>query len=81
MANETAMFVTALVDATATSGPACRKTPLPQARAIALPTTLTTPISRPPLRCSSFTAPSVSSVSPDWLTAMNSVSGSMTGLR
>ena len=39
-------------------------------RAIVEPTTFTIPITRPPLRCSSCTAASVSMVSPDWLTAM-----------
>ena len=37
---------------------------------MALPTALTTPITRPPLRFSSLTAARVSWVSPDWLTAM-----------
>jgi hypothetical protein len=37
--------------------------------AIVLPTVLTTPMTRPPLRRTSCTAASVSYVSPDWLTA------------
>ena len=37
------MLVSALVEATAISGPACKNTPLPHSRAIALPTTLTAP--------------------------------------
>ena len=81
MANVASMLVSALVEATAISGPACRNTPLPHSRAIALPTTLTAPMTWPPLRRSSWTAISVSSVSPDWLTATYSVSGSTTGLR
>ena len=44
MANEAAMLVSALVEATAISGPACRNTPLPHSRPIALPTTLTAPM-------------------------------------
>ena len=77
----TAMLVSALVEATATSGPACRKMPWPHSRPIALPTTLTAPMTWPPLRLSSWTAISVSIVSPDWETATYSVSGSTTGLR
>ena len=80
-ANVAAMLVSALVEQTAISGPACRKTPWPHSRPIALPTTLTAPMTCPPLRRSSCTAISVSSVSPDWLTATYSVSGSTTGLR
>ena len=68
-ANVAAMLVSALVEQTAISGPACRKTPWPHSRPIALPTTLTAPMTWPPLRRSSCTAISVSSVSPDWLTA------------
>ena len=63
------MFVTALVEATENSGPAWMNTPRPVSRAIALPTTFTTPMTVAPLRCSSCTAISVSTVSPDWLTA------------
>lgn len=70
IANPTAMFVSAFVDATATSGPACRYSPPSQARAIAEPTTFTSPMTRPPLRLTSSTANAVSTVSPDWLTAM-----------
>ncbi|MFO1158995.1 MAG: hypothetical protein U1E60_09160 [Reyranellaceae bacterium] len=44
--------------------------PRPHSRAIVLPTTLTMPSTRPPLRLISCTAASVSNVSPDWLTAM-----------
>src|SRR3546814_1778864 len=44
------LLVTPLVEATETSGPACRKTPRPHSRATALPATLITPITRPPLR-------------------------------
>ena len=75
------ILVSALVEATAISGPACRNTPLPHSRAIALPTTLTAPSTWPPLRFSSCTAISVSSVSPDWLIATYRVSGSTTGFR
>ena len=50
-------------------------------RAMLLPTTLTMPSTRPPLRCTSCTAASVSAVSPDWLTAMYRQSFSITGLR
>ncbi len=59
----------AFVEATAISGPEWMYTPCPQARAIVLPTTFTTPMTRPPLVWISRTAPSVSAVSPDWLTA------------
>ena len=48
---------------------------------MALPTTLTAPMTWPPLRLSSCTAISVSLVSPDCETATYSVSGSTTGLR
>jgi hypothetical protein len=44
-------------------------TPAPQDRAMLEPTTLTTPITSPPLTWTSFTAPRVSAVSPDWETA------------
>jgi hypothetical protein len=47
----------------------------------ALATTFTVPSTVPPLRLISWTAASVSSVSPDWLTAMNRVFGSIAGLR
>ena len=50
-------------------------------RAIVEPTTLTSPMIWPPLRLTSRTANAVSAVSPDWLTATYSVSGSMIGLR
>ncbi len=63
------MFVNALVETTATSGPACTYMPPSHSRAIALPTTLTTPRTRAPLRLSSCTAASMSTVSPDWVTA------------
>lgn len=63
------MVVNDFVAATDTSGPACRKMPWPHSRAIVLPTALTTPMTCPPLRLSSCTAASVSSVSPDWLIA------------
>ena len=55
--------------------------PPSHSRAIAEPTTLTSPTTRPPLRRISWTASRVSMVSPDWLTATYSVSGSMIGLR
>ena len=41
----------------------------------------TTPMTSPPLRLTSWMAASVSKVSPDWLTATYSASGSITGLR
>ena len=43
--------------------------PPSHSRAIAEPTTLTSPMQRPPLRWISCTASRVSIVSPDWLTA------------
>ena len=46
-----------------------------------LPGALTTPMTSPPLRLTSRMAARVSKVSPDWLTATYSVSGSITGLR
>src|ERR1700691_1684309 len=45
------------------------------------PTTLTSPTICPPLRLTSCTANAVSAVSPDWLTATYSVSGSTIGFR
>ena len=68
--NTTQVAVNVLVEVTEISGPACRYTPPSHSRAMALPTALTTPITRPPLRFSSLTAARVSWVSPDWLTAM-----------
>ena len=80
-AKATTVLVKHLVETTQTSGPACTYMPPSASRAIAEPTTFTTPSTRAPLRFSSWTAASTSYVSPDWETATYRVSGSTTGLR
>ncbi|CAM5672339.1 hypothetical protein SANTM175S_08636 [Streptomyces antimycoticus] len=59
-AKATAVLVKHLVETTHTSGPAWTYTPPSVSRAMALPTTLTTPSTRAPLRLSSWTAARVS---------------------
>ena len=62
--------VKAFVEATPISGPACVYEPAWVSRGIELPTTLQIPIIVAPFDLASFTAASVSAVSPDWEIAM-----------
>ena len=65
--------------ATATSGPACRKRTASASRVIAEPTVLVTAITGQPCSRAKRVGAIVSAVSPDWVTAMTSVSGSSGG--
>ena len=68
-----------LVAATATSGPACRKTEAWDSRVIADPTVLVTATTSAPRSPARRAAAIVSAVSPDWVTATTSVRASSGG--
>ena len=79
--NATSCVVYALVDATEISGPATVYTTASASRAIDEPTVLVTARLFAPRRFASFSAASVSLVSPDWLITMQNVFSSVNGSR